>query len=130
VNNGYLNKPRHLQVPKFMHRQRSFDRLGNLIYNHHIKQALYDEVVALATDPLTTAAPVTDVDPAAPQASATLMNGEQMDGELVMAANSRLAGMMARLGNGAHMQAFGRRERVCRGAHPLLIHGSAQGWSW
>ena len=42
VYNGNLNYALHFQVPKLMHRQRSLDRLGNLISNHNIKKALYD----------------------------------------------------------------------------------------
>ena len=126
VYNGNLNYALHFQIPKLMHRQRSLDRLGNLISNHNIKKALYDEVATMDNVTLITDTTVTDVNTDDAKACVTLMDGKQLYADLVIAADSRLSGMRRMLGIGAHMHDFGRTVIVFRVTHPLSNHGTAQ----
>lgn len=126
VYSGHLNYALHFQVPKLMHLQRSLDRLGNLISNHNIKKALYDEVATMDNVTLITDATVTDVNTDDNKACVTLMDGRQLQADLVIAADSRLSGVRRMLGIGAQMHDFGRTVIVFRVTHPLSNHATAQ----
>ncbi|WP_294033188.1 5-demethoxyubiquinol-8 5-hydroxylase UbiM [uncultured Moraxella sp.] len=126
VYSGTLDYALHFQVPSLMKSMRSLDRLGNLISNHNIRKAIYDEVATMDNVTLITEIGVTDVKTDDVQATVSLADGRTLTADLVIAADSRLSGVRRMLGIGADMHDFGRTVIVFRVSHPLSNGATAQ----
>lgn len=126
VYNGDFNYALHFKVPKDMSLLSSIDRLGNLISNHNIRQALYDEVKDLPNVTLLTDTAVKSVHTDQLGAKVTLANGSTLNGRLLIGADSRLSFVRRELGIGAMMNDFGRTVIVFRVTHPLSNEATAQ----
>ncbi|USZ14286.1 5-demethoxyubiquinol-8 5-hydroxylase UbiM [Moraxella sp. FZFQ2102] len=126
VYSGKLDYALHFQVPSLMKSMRSLDRLGNLISNHNIRKAVYDEVAAMDNVTLITDVGVTDVKTDDNSATVSLADGQVLTASLVIAADSRLSNVRRMLGIGADMHDFGRTVIVFRVTHPLSNSATAQ----
>lgn len=126
VYSGNLDYSLEFQVPKLMRQMRSLDRLGNLISNHNIRKAAYDEVATMENVTLITEATVVDVKTDDTVASVRLADDRVLTAKLVIAADSRLSGVRRMLGIGAQMHDFGRTVIVFRVTHPLSNQATAQ----
>lgn len=119
VYNGGFDYALHFQVPGLMKSMRSIDRLGNLVSNHNIRRAVYDEVSGMDNVNLITGTSVIDVHTDDHQACVKLSDGRELNASLLIAADSRLSAMRRKLGIGAQMNDFGRTVIVFRVSHPL-----------
>ncbi|MFB6348980.1 5-demethoxyubiquinol-8 5-hydroxylase UbiM [Moraxella sp. ZJ142] len=126
VYSGNFDYALHFQVPKLMRAMRSLDRLGNLVSNHNIKKAVYDEVATMDNVTLITGVGVSDVQTDDKQATVTLADGRVLTADLLVAADSRLSGVRRMLGIAADMHDFGRTVIVFRVTHPLSNGATAQ----
>ena len=102
------------------------DRLGNLISNHNIRQALYDEVKDLPNVTLLTDSTITSVETNPQHAMVTLDDDTTLTANLLIGADSRLSFVRRTLGIGAEMNDFGRTVIVFRVSHPLSNGATAQ----
>lgn len=126
VYNGDFNYALHFKVPKDMTLLTSIDRLGNLISNHNIRQALYDEVKDLPNVQILTEKTVQDIKTDDKGAFVTLADGNTLTANLLIGADSRLSFVRKKLGIGADMNDFGRTVIVFRVSHPLSNEATAQ----
>ncbi|UNU73818.1 5-demethoxyubiquinol-8 5-hydroxylase UbiM [Moraxella nasovis] len=126
VYNGDFNYALHFKLPKDLKALSSIDRLGNLISNHNIRQALYDEVKELPNVTIITDTTVKSVQTSAQQAFVTLDNGDTYTSDLLVGADSRMSFVRRQLGIGADMNDFGRIVMVFRVSHPLSNEATAQ----
>lgn len=104
----------------------SIDRLGNLISNHNIRQAFYDEVKDLPNVKILTEQTIQDIKTDSRQATVTLANGDVLTADLLVGADSRLSFVRKKLGIGAEMNDFGRTVIVFRVSHPLSNEATAR----
>ncbi len=126
VYSGGFDYSLDFKVPKFMQAQRSIDRLGNLISNHNIRKAIYDEVKTMGNVTLITGTGVTDAQTDRTVASVTTEDGRIFSANLLICADSRMSSMRRKLGIGAEMHDFGRTVIVFRVTHPLSNAATAQ----
>lgn len=126
VYNGDFNYALHFKVPKDMAMMGSIDRLGNLISNHNIRQALYDEVKDLPNVSLLTEQHITELKTTDKEAVITLADGQTLTASLLIGADSRLSFVRKKLGIGAEMNDFGRTVIVFRVSHPLSNEATAR----
>lgn len=126
VYNGDFSYALHFKVPKDLRLMSSIDRLGNLISNHNIRQAFYDEVKELANVKILTEQNVQDIKTDDKQATVVLANGEKLTASLLIGADSRLSFVRKKLGIGAQMNDFGRTVIVFRVSHPLSNEATAR----
>lgn len=126
VFNGGADYALHFTVPTLTKLGGSIDRLGNLISNHNIRRAVFDEVATMDNVELITDAAVVAVASDEAQASVTLNDGRVLHSRLLIAADSRLSGVRRMLGIGAQMKDFGRTVIVFRVSHPLSNGATAQ----
>lgn len=126
VYNGDFNYALHFKVPKDLSLLTSIDRLGNLISNHNIRKALYDEVKELPNVEILTSQSIQDIKTNDQQATVTLGNGETLTADLLIGADSRLSFVRKKLGIGAMMNDFGRTVIVFRVSHPLSNESTAK----
>lgn len=126
VYNGDFGYALHFKVPKDLLALTSIDRLGNLISNHNIRQALYDEVKELPNVRLLPQSTIASINTAADQVSVRLDTGDVYMARLLVGADSRLSFVRRELGIGAQMNDFGRTVIVFRVSHPLSNEATAQ----
>lgn len=126
VYNGDFSYALHFKVPRDLVALTSIDRLGNLISNHNIRQALYDEVKDLPNVRLLTQSNITNIKTSANRATVYLDNGDIYTSRLLVGADSRLSFVRRELGIGAMMNDFGRTVIVFRVSHPLSNEATAQ----
>ncbi|MFL1731796.1 5-demethoxyubiquinol-8 5-hydroxylase UbiM [Moraxella oculi] len=126
VYNGGFDYDLHFTVPKDLQRLSSIDRLGNLISNHNIKKALYDEVKELPNVQLLTAVSVNSIHIDDTMAKITLNDGTILTTKLIIGADSRMSYVRRTLGIGAHMNDFGRTVVVFRVRHTQSNQATAQ----
>lgn len=126
VYNGDFSYALHFKVPKDMSLLSSIDRLGNLISNHNIRQAFYDEVKDLPNVKILTEQTIQDIKTNSRQATVTLANGDVLTADLLVGADSRLSFVRKKLGIGAEMNDFGRTVIVFRVSHPLSNEATAR----
>lgn len=126
VYNGDFSYALHFKVPKDMSLLSSIDRLGNLISNHNIRQAFYDEVKDLPNVKILTEQTIQDIKTDSRQATVTLANGDVLTADLLVGADSRLSFVRKKLGIGAEMNDFGRTVIVFRVSHPLSNEATAR----
>ncbi|WII94923.1 5-demethoxyubiquinol-8 5-hydroxylase UbiM [Moraxella haemolytica] len=126
VYNGTSNYALHFSVPKDLTLLSSADRLGNLISNHNIRQALYDEVKTLPNITLLTDTTIKHIDTNDTSVQVGLDDGSVLHAKLLIGADSRLSYVRRTLGIGAQMNDFGRTVIVFRVSHPLSNEATAQ----
>lgn len=126
VYNGNHDYALHFSVPTDLKLFSSADRLGNLISNHNIKKALYDEVKDLPNVKLLTSTGIKNITTYDHNASITLDDGTTLTTKLLIGADSRLSFVRRTLGIGAKMNDFGRTVIVFRVSHPLSNQATAQ----
>lgn len=124
--NGDFNYALHFKVPKDLNLLTSIDRLGNLISNHNIRQAFYDEVKDLPNVQILTEQSVQDIKTDSRGTSVTLADGRTLTANLLIGADSRLSFVRKKLGIGAEMNDFGRTVIVFRVSHPLSNEATAR----
>ncbi|MDI4497925.1 5-demethoxyubiquinol-8 5-hydroxylase UbiM [Moraxella nonliquefaciens] len=126
VYNGDFNYALHFKVPKDLKLLSSIDRLGNLISNHNIRQAFYDEVKDLPNVNILTEQSVLDIKTNNQKAEVILADGRTLSANLLIGADSRLSFVRKKLGIGAEMNDFGRTVIVFRVSHPLSNEATAR----
>lgn len=95
------------------------DRLGNLISNHNIRRAAYEEVKTCDNVKLICGISVKSVETNDNRALVTLENGDTLRAHLLVAADSRFSNTRRQLGIAADMHDFGRTVIVFRTRHSL-----------
>ncbi|MDO4441292.1 MAG: 5-demethoxyubiquinol-8 5-hydroxylase UbiM [Moraxella sp.] len=126
VYNGTSDYALHFSVPKDLALLSSADRLGNLVSNHNIRQALYDEVATLPNITLLTDTTIKHIDTHDGGVQVSLDDGSILHAKLLIGADSRLSYVRRTLGIGAQMNDFGRTVIVFRVSHPLSNEATAQ----
>lgn len=126
VFNGQSDYALHFSVPSLMKQRRSIDRLGNLISNHNIRRAVYDEVAQMPNVAIITDTAVTHATTSDRLASITLSDGRTLTANLLVAADSRMSNMRRILGIGSHLHDFGRTVVVFRVSHQLSNQATAK----
>ena len=95
------------------------DRLGNLISNHHIRRAAYEEVAECENVELRCGVGVKSVETNENRALVELENGDTITARLLVAADSRFSQTRRQLGIAADMHDFGRTVIVFRTKHTI-----------
>ena len=95
------------------------DRLGNLISNHNIRRAAYEEVAQCDNVELRCGVGVKSVETDENRALVELENGDLITARLLVAADSRFSQTRRQLGISADMHDFGRTVIVFRTKHTL-----------
>ena len=95
------------------------DRLGNLISNHNIRRAAYEEVKTCSNVTLLCGVGVKSVETNENRALVTLENGNTITAKLLIAADSRFSNTRRQLGIAADMHDFGRTVIVFRTEHTI-----------
>lgn len=126
VYNGDFKYALHFKVPKDLSVLTSIDRLGNLISNHNIRQAFYDEVKDLPNVQILTQKTLQTIKTNTTGISVHLDDGTVLTGSLLIGADSRLSFVRRELGIGAQMNDFGRTVIVFRVSHPLSNEATAK----
>lgn len=118
VYNGTSDYTLHFPQPT-QARGGKTDRLGNLISNHNIRRAAYQEVAEMDNVMLRCGVGVKNVETNEQRALVMLDNGETLTAKLLIAADSRLSQTRRQLGISADMHDFGRTVIVFRTKHTL-----------
>ena len=118
VYNGTSDYTLHFPEPKKA-RGGATDRLGNLISNHNIRRAAYEEVAQMNNVDLHCGVGVKKVETSANQAIVELENGDKLTAKLLVAADSRFSQTRRQLGIAADMHDFGRTVIVFRTKHTI-----------
>lgn len=118
VYNGTSDYTLHFPQPT-QARGGATDRLGNLIANHNIRRAAYEEVATMNNVDLRCGLGVKRVETSQNQALVELENGEILTSKLLIAADSRFSQTRRQLGIAADMHDFGRTVIVFRTKHTI-----------
>lgn len=118
VYNGNSNYTLHFPQPTKA-RGGETDRLGNLISNHNIRRAAYEEASLCENVTIRCGVGVKQVETSTQQATVELDNGEKITARLLVAADSRFSQTRRQLGIAADMHDFGRTVIVFRTKHEL-----------
>ncbi|MBN6149070.1 5-demethoxyubiquinol-8 5-hydroxylase UbiM [Xanthomonas sp. AmX2] len=108
--------------------QRERGDLGWLVPNHLIRRAAFDAVQSQAGVTLLDGVSVTAVRTDDACAQLELSNGERLEAQLVVAADSRHSPTRRMMGIGANLRDFGKTMLVCRMRHERPHHHAA--WEW
>ncbi len=118
VYNGTSDYTLHFPEPT-QARGGKTDRLGNLISNHNIRRAAYEEVAQMNNVELHCGVSVKHVETNDERALVELDNGDTLTAKLLIAADSRLSQTRRQLGIAADMHDFGRTVIVFRTKHSI-----------
>ena len=118
VFNGTSDYTLHFPQPSKA-RGGATDRLGNLISNHNIRRAAYEEVAECANVELRCGVGVKSVETNENRALVELENGDTITARLLIAADSRFSQTRRQLGIAADMHDFGRTVIVFRTKHTI-----------
>ncbi|MDK4625123.1 5-demethoxyubiquinol-8 5-hydroxylase UbiM [Kingella kingae] len=118
VYNGTSDYTLHFPEPT-QARGGKTDRLGNLISNHNIRRAAYEEVAQMNNVELRCGVGVKHVETNDERALVELDNGDTLTAKLLIAADSRLSQTRRQLGIAADMHDFGRTVIVFRTKHSI-----------
>lgn len=110
------------------HHDTQQSELGYLVANHHIRKAAYDAAVTSPAITLKTAAQVTSLNVDANGVKVTLANGELIQAQLLIGADSRFSETRRTMGIAADMHDFGKTMMVCVMEHQLAHQHTA--WEW
>lgn len=122
-----LNGP-SLYAMNIDHSDSKKSELGYLISNQLIRKAAYEAVKASPAITLLTEAQITAVSTNSHGASLSLANGEQIQAQLLVAADSRFSETRRAMGIAANMHDFGKTMMVCVMEHSVPHHHVA--WEW
>ncbi len=122
-----LNGP-SLYAMNIDHRDSKKSELGYLISNQLIRKAAYEAVKASPAITLLTEAQITAVSTDSHGAYLSLANGEQIQAQLLVAADSRFSETRRAMGIAANMHDFGKTMMVCVMEHSVPHHHVA--WEW
>jgi ubiquinone biosynthesis UbiH/UbiF/VisC/COQ6 family hydroxylase len=122
-----LNGP-SLYAMNIDHRDSKKSELGYLISNQCIRKAAYEAVKASPAITLLTEAEITAVTTDNAGAYLSLANGEQIQAQLLVAADSRFSETRRAMGIAATMHDFGKTMMVCVMEHSVPHHHVA--WEW
>lgn len=95
----------------------STNRLGSLVSNHIIRRALYEAVAEQGNIDWRTGHSIVAASAGRDAAMVQLDNGEQLDADLLIAADSRFSYMRDQVGIGARKNRIGKSMIVCRIEH-------------
>lgn len=104
------------------------DRLGHLVPNHRIRSALFQAIDGQPGLDLMAGLGVTFVTSGRSRVTAQLTNGREIEGRLLVAADSRYSAIRDQLGIPAIMNRLGRAMMVARVAHTGDHRGIATEW--
>lgn len=104
------------------------DRLGNLVPNHRIRQALFQSVQGQEGLTLLAGTGITTVRTGTEAATVTLEDGRTLSARLLVAADSRFSKIRDQLGIAAQIKRLGKSMLVCRVAHEGEHGGVATEW--
>ena len=104
------------------------DRLGQLVPNHRIREALFQTVAGMAEVELLAETSVAAVRTDRTRATVVLGDGREIHGKLLVAADSRFSKVREWLGIAAEMNPLGRSMMVCRVTHERDHGGVATEW--
>ena len=102
--------------------------LGNLVSNHHIREALFDAIDSQSNVELICGRTVSSAQTGANGVKVTLDDGRELIGDVLIAADSRFSEMRQQLGVDASITRFGHTMLVCRIAHSLPHRGISTEW--
>lgn len=122
-----LNGP-SLYAMNIDHRDSKKSELGYLISNQCIRKAAYEAVKASPSITLLTEAQITAASTDNEGAYLSLANGEQIQAQLLVAADSRFSETRRAMGIAATMHDFGKTMMVCVMEHTVPHHHTA--WEW
>lgn len=122
-----LNGP-SLYAMQINHRDGSRKELGYLISNHIIRKAAYEAVKFSSDITLMTGVQVSEVKADSNSAHIMLGNGETIEAQLLVAADSRFSETRRAIGISASMHDFGRTMMVCCMEHETPHQHIA--WEW
>lgn len=122
-----LNGP-SLYAMNIDHSDSKKSELGYLVSNQLIRKAAYEAVKASPAVTLLTEAQITAVSTNSHGASLSLANGEQIQAQLLVAADSRFSETRRAMGIAANMHDFGKTMMVCVMEHSVPHHHVA--WEW
>jgi len=105
--------------------QVAVDALGYLVPNYLIRKVLFEEITQHTNIKLVDNVTVADVHTNQHEASVTLSTGEELNAQLVVAADSRFSGVRSKMGIAADMHDFSRTAIVCRMQHEKSHHNTA-----
>ncbi|MFC2506841.1 MAG: 5-demethoxyubiquinol-8 5-hydroxylase UbiM [Kingella sp. (in: b-proteobacteria)] len=118
VFNGISDYTLHFPEPT-QARGGATDRLGNLISNHNIRRAAYEEVKTCNNVKLLCGIGVKSVETNENRALVTLEDDDTITAKLLIAADSRFSNTRRQLGIAADMHDFGRTVVVFRTKHTI-----------
>ena len=118
VFNGTSDYTLHFPQPSKA-RGGATDRLGNLISNHNIRRAAYEEAAQCDNVEIRCGVGVKLAESNQQEAKVTLENGEVLTTRLLICADSRLSQTRRQLGISADMHDFGRTVFVFRTHHEI-----------
>ncbi|MDO4434069.1 MAG: 5-demethoxyubiquinol-8 5-hydroxylase UbiM [Alysiella sp.] len=118
VYNGTSDYTLHFPQPS-QARGGATDRLGNLISNHNIRRAAYEEVEQCRNVVIQCGLGVKKVQTNAERAWVEMENGDTLTAKLLVAADSRFSQTRRQLGIAADMHDFGRTVIVFRTQHDI-----------
>ena len=95
----------------------SVDALGYIVSNHHIRQALFEEVISNSSVDILYETSVDQIEETKDFSRVTLSDGDEHEASLVVAADSRFSESRRKQGISASMLDFGRVVIVCRMEH-------------
>lgn len=104
------------------------DRLGQLVPNYRIRQALFRAIDGQPGLDLVTGTDVASVGTDRAGARVALADGRVLDARLLVAADSRFSAVREQLGIAAEVNRLGRSMMVCRVAHEGDHRGIATEW--
>lgn len=112
----------------FDHRDTAQSELGYLIANHLIRKAAYEAVKSSPAITLKAEVQVANTQVDEDHARITLTNGETIQSQLLIGADSRFSETRRTMGIAAEMHDFGKTMMVCVMEHPITHEHTA--WEW
>ncbi|MDO6563873.1 5-demethoxyubiquinol-8 5-hydroxylase UbiM [Amphritea sp. 1_MG-2023] len=109
----------------FNNENTDLDALGYLVPNDKIRKAYYEVVAGLANVELLTDTTVAEVGSDAHHAWVQLTNGERLECDLLVSADSRFSGTRRQMGLPVSIKDFSRTAIVCRMEHTESHHQTA-----
>jgi ubiquinone biosynthesis UbiH/UbiF/VisC/COQ6 family hydroxylase len=122
-----LNGP-SLYAMNIDHRDSKQNELGYLISNCLIRKAAFEAVKASPSITLMTNVEIRDIVTDTQSARLSLANGEVIESQLIVAADSRFSETRRAMGIAANMHDFGKTMMVCVMEHDVPHHHVA--WEW
>ena len=110
------------------HHDTQQSELGYLVANHLIRKAAYEAAIESPTITLKTEAQVTNISTSTNGVKVTLANGEVIQAQLLVGADSRFSETRRAMGVAADIHDFGKMMMVCAMEHAVAHQHTA--WEW